>query len=118
MNMAKLAIIRIRGPLRVSPAVRRTFEQLKLRKKFNCVILEDTPANKGMLQVVSGYITWGEISDDALKLLEKRKTPVCYTLHPPRGGFERKGTKVAFNVGGALGYRGDKINALLERMAA
>ena len=35
-------------------------------------------------------------------------------LHPPRGGF--RGTKRAYRVGGALGYRGKEINALLQRM--
>lgn len=35
-------------------------------------------------------------------------------LHPPRGGYE--GTKRAYRAGGALGYRGKEINALLQRM--
>jgi large subunit ribosomal protein L30 len=40
---------------------------------------------------------------------------VC-RLHPPRGGYERKGIKISFNLGGALGYRGDKINKLISKM--
>ena len=35
-------------------------------------------------------------------------------LHPPRKGWE--GIKRSFTEGGALGYRGDAINALLRRM--
>ena len=35
-------------------------------------------------------------------------------LHPPRRGWE--GIKRSFTEGGALGYRGDAINALLRRM--
>jgi len=35
-------------------------------------------------------------------------------LHPPRGGFE--GIKRSYREGGALGYRGAEINALLARM--
>ncbi|MCK5561102.1 MAG: 50S ribosomal protein L30, partial [Thermoplasmata archaeon] len=35
-------------------------------------------------------------------------------LHPPRKGYE--GIKRAYTVGGALGYRGKKINELLARM--
>ncbi len=35
-------------------------------------------------------------------------------LHPPRKGYE--GIKRAFVIGGALGYRGKKINDLLARM--
>jgi large subunit ribosomal protein L30 len=35
-------------------------------------------------------------------------------LHPPRKGYE--GIKRSFAAGGALGYRGKKINDLLQRM--
>jgi large subunit ribosomal protein L30 len=35
-------------------------------------------------------------------------------LHPPRKGYE--GVKRSFTAGGALGYRGDAINALIDRM--
>ena len=37
-----------------------------------------------------------------------------FRLHPPRKGYE--GIKRSFNEGGALGYRGDKINQLIRRM--
>jgi len=39
-----------------------------------------------------------------------------FRLAPPRKGFERKGIKLPFSLGGALGYRKDKINDLLQRM--
>jgi large subunit ribosomal protein L30 len=39
-----------------------------------------------------------------------------FKLHPPEGGFERKGIKAPFSLGGVLGYRKDKINALIRRM--
>ena len=35
-------------------------------------------------------------------------------LHPPKKGY--KGVKRSYQSGGALGYRGKNINALLERM--
>jgi large subunit ribosomal protein L30 len=35
-------------------------------------------------------------------------------LHPPRKGYE--GVKRSFSAGGALGYRGEDINKLIERM--
>ena len=37
-----------------------------------------------------------------------------FRLHPPRKGYE--GIKRSYKVGGALGYRADKINVLLRRM--
>jgi len=39
-----------------------------------------------------------------------------FRLHPPSGGYERRGIKYPYTLGGALGYRGDAINALLRRM--
>lgn len=39
-----------------------------------------------------------------------------FRLGMPRKGFERKGIKVPFSLGGALGYRKDKINDLIQRM--
>ena len=39
-----------------------------------------------------------------------------FRLSPPLKGFERKGIKQPFSVGGALGYRKEKINALVRRM--
>jgi len=39
-----------------------------------------------------------------------------FKLAPPIKGFERKGIKKPFSLGGALGYRKEKINELLGRM--
>jgi len=39
-----------------------------------------------------------------------------FRLNPPKGGFGNQGTKKPFSIGGALGYRGAKINDLLKRM--
>lgn len=39
-----------------------------------------------------------------------------FKLTPPKGGFERKGTKRPFSLGGALGYRKEKINDLIKKM--
>jgi len=39
-----------------------------------------------------------------------------FRLKPPEKGFERKGIKKSFAVGGALGYRKDNINNLIIRM--
>ncbi len=39
-----------------------------------------------------------------------------FKLSPPSKGFERQGTKKPFSLGGALGYRKDKINDLIVRM--
>lgn len=39
-----------------------------------------------------------------------------FKLSPPKKGFEKKGLKVPFSMGGVVGYRKNKINELLQRM--
>lgn len=39
-----------------------------------------------------------------------------FRLGMPKNGFERKGIKVPYSLGGALGYRKDNINDLVKRM--
>lgn len=39
-----------------------------------------------------------------------------FRLTPPKKGFERYGVKTPFSMGGALGYRKEKINGLIQRM--
>lgn len=39
-----------------------------------------------------------------------------FRLSPPSSGYERKGIKKPFSMGGSLGYRKEKINELLQRM--
>ncbi|ADG13284.1 50S ribosomal protein L30 [Methanocaldococcus infernus] len=56
-----------------------------------------------------------KIINGEIKLKDTPLKPV-FRLHPPRKGYERGGIKKHFNIGGALGYRGEKINELLERM--
>jgi len=114
----KYAAILIRGLIRVSGDVKDTLRMLNLQKKNNCSILPKNPVSKGMLFKCKDYLTYGELDAETEKELnEKRKTDKkYYKLHPPRGGFERKGTKQPFNKKGALGYRGDKINALIKKM--
>ena len=50
-----------------------------------------------------------------MRLTDLPNIKPVFRLHPPRGGL--KGTKKrSFREGGALGYRGEKINDLIERM--
>ena len=39
-----------------------------------------------------------------------------FRLMPPSKGFERQGIKKPFSMGGALGYRKEKINDLIKKM--
>jgi len=120
----KIAIILVRGLVRATSKVKNTLKMLNLERKNYCSIVLNTEANMGMIDVVRSFVTYGEIEDDTLKtLLEKRgekrdekRLKPFFRLAPPVGGFERKGIKVPFSQGGALGYRGENINTLIKKM--
>ncbi|MBR9690903.1 50S ribosomal protein L30 [Candidatus Woesearchaeota archaeon] len=126
-----LAVIRIRGMTGVRKEISDTLKMLNLNSKFSCVVVPKNESYEGMVKKAKDFITWGEIDSQTLKKLkEKReeqssqaassgkpeKEKKVFRLSPPRGGFERKGTKKAFRQGGALGYRKDKINDLIKKM--
>ncbi len=140
---AKIAVIRVRGRINLSEELKKTFEMLNLHNKNWCVVLNDSPSVRGMLKKVKDYVTWGEISESTYnELIQKRgekykertedsrskiqyKKYIIYNnekykrffrLNPPKKGYGRKGIKASFNNGGALGYRAEKINDLLQRM--
>ena len=113
----RIAIIRIRGGIKVKGTIKDTMNMLRLYRKNYCVVVEGNASIMGMINKIKDYITWGEIDDDTFKMLvEKKGEKKFFRLSPPRGGFERKGIKVPFKVGGALGYRAEKINDLIKRM--
>jgi large subunit ribosomal protein L30 len=120
----KLAFILVRGLVRIRTEIVTTLYTLRLRQSHACVVVDDTPSNRASAMKCKDYIAYGEINDETYKLLvEKRgkkdkdgKLKKYFLLHPPRGGFERKGIKTPFTTGGALGYRGAKINDLIKKM--
>lgn len=57
-----------------------------------------------------------ELFNDTKQIKDIEGLKPFFRLLPPRKGFERKGTKKHFSVGGALGYRKEKINDLIQRM--
>lgn len=148
--MEKVCVVRIMSALKKRGDAQSTIKSLRLNKLHSCTIIDKTDANIGMLKKVDNLITYGELDEDSLKALLKRRAMVSknkryewqenalddfaaaflsgkktlkdlnikevFSLHPPTKGFERKGKKTPFNLGGAFGYRGDKINLLLKRM--
>jgi large subunit ribosomal protein L30 len=127
--MERLAIIQVRGTIGANRPIIDTLRSLRLHRQNYCTIVPKTPEYSGMLQTAKDFITWGEIDEATYKALtEKRGEEVkdsdakgkgikkFFRLNPPQKGYGRKGTKKAFSDGGALGYRGAKINDLLLRM--
>ena len=154
MTDKKLAVILIRGTINTSPDVKKTLDLLRLRKKNACVVIENTEVNRGMVQRIKDYATYGLIDEAFFKeIIEKRgelvgKDKVAdskfdsakvakeyfsgklksreftekynlkpfFRLHPPIGGFERKGIKMPYAKGGVLGNRGEEIKELISKM--
>lgn len=116
--MSKLAVVRVRGNAAVPEKLERVLNLLNLGTRNHCVVLDDNKTNKGMIQKAQNFVTWGEVDDETIKLLEdkKRGDSKSYNLSPPEKGFEMGGVGRRWKEGGALGYRGEKINELVRRM--
>ncbi len=72
--MPLYAIIRIRGRVDVPPDIDYTLKLLRLHKKFHATLYpSDLPGIQGMLRKVKDWVTWGEIDEETLiELLKKR----------------------------------------------
>ena len=127
-KVTKIAVIRIRGKVNLKKPVKDTLKMLRLYKKNYCTVYDATSNILGMINKIKDYVTWGEIDDETLKLLKEKRgektknkkgeeiVKPFFRLSPPRKGFGRKGIKLPFNIGGALGNRKEKINDLIKRM--
>ena len=132
-----IAIIRITGQVGLDADIKETLFRMRLRNKYNCIIINDDQENKKILQKIRNFTAYGKISEDTLKkLVEARAEPIggkkidadkvvkeiksgkissikpYFRLHPPRGEIK---SKLHFPKG-ILGDNGDKINKLIERM--
>ncbi len=69
----KIAILLVRGIINTHPDVRMTLDLLRLRNKHVCVVIENNEINKGMLQKVKDYTTYGVVTEAFFKeMLDKR----------------------------------------------
>jgi large subunit ribosomal protein L30 len=120
----RIAVIRIRGEVNLRTPIKDTLSIIGLKRKHHCIVFDENPSMLGMVEKIKDYVTYGELDDATFaELVQKRqekdsegKPKKAFRLHPPRGGYERKGTKKAFAQKGALGYRGAKINDLVRKM--
>ncbi len=154
----RVAVVRVRGKVRVRGSIEDTMKLLNLTRVNHCVIIDDGDQYNGMVRKVKDYVTWGEINKEVFaKLIEKRgrlsghkridneyiakntkyksiddfsekfmslNSELCdipnlnpvLRLKPPKKGYERKGIKKPYSIGGTLGCRGKKINELLSKM--
>ena len=137
------AIIRIHGLIKVKEDVAETLNKLRLRKKYTCVLINETPESKGMIEKVRDYAAYGDINEKTLaEMIKFRGKVIGNSKAKPKDpeklakdilagkkaeelGIKpffrlhppRKGinTKAHFPKG-ALGNHEDKINDLIKRM--
>ena len=137
-----IAMIRIRGEVKVNRDVEETLFRLRLRKKYTCILIQKLNKEQiGMVKNVRNYTAYGEISEKTLenliekrgKLLDKTKKKDSkkiaeelikgksleelnikpfFRLHPARGGIK---SKIHFPKG-VLGNNHEEINKLIMRM--
>ncbi len=139
----KIAVVRVRGLTGIRRSVKDTLSMVRLYRKNFCIFLEDTPTNRGMVEKIKDYVTFGMVDEakfqeyytkrgeEFLGKTESKNKSIQYhtfvtlnnknfkpflRLNSPKSGFGRKGLKLTFLQGGALGNRGDKISDLIERM--
>ncbi len=140
-----IAIIRVRGEVKTKGNIEDTMLMLNLKTVNNCVVIPENETYIGMLHKIKDHVTYGTITKETFKKMlakwgrsgQKRlqlkdvdkivdeifagkkklrdyDINPTFRLHPPKRGYE--GIKRQYQENGTLGNRGDKINALLERM--
>ena len=68
-----LVAIRIRGLSDISQEIKDTLMMLRLTRNCHATLLDDRPAYEGMLRKSKNCITWGEISQENIALLLKKR---------------------------------------------
>ncbi len=133
-----LAVIRVRGRVKVRQSIAETLNRLNLKRVNNLVLVNSgDPSRLGMVQKCKDFVTFGEIEKEPLsKLLGSKglkideaavsslvsgakspkdlKIAMPLRMHPPAHGYE--GIKKDYKSGGSLGYRSTEISKLVMRM--
>lgn len=68
-----ICAVRIRGTISASREVRETLQMLHLTRNNYAVLIDNRPSFLGMLKTAQHFVTWGEISKEAVQMLVKEK---------------------------------------------
>jgi ribosomal protein L30/L7E len=104
MSGKMIAAIRLRGSIKVRSEVKDTLRMLKLGRKNSLSIIKVTPSNMAMIKKSEDFITWGELPEGIREIKKFRLKPA-----------KLKSIKERYPKGD-LGYRGEKIVELIEKM--
>ncbi|MBI2124797.1 uL30 family ribosomal protein [Candidatus Pacearchaeota archaeon] len=68
-----IAVIRISGLVEIRKDFAETLDRLLLKKKYNCIVMQEKPELLGMLKKTENFVAYGSIDKGMLaKLIEKR----------------------------------------------
>lgn len=141
-----IAAIRISGLIKTEKKkLEETMFRMRLRRKYNCVILDERPETLGMIEKAKNFIAFGKIEEKTLELLLKHRGKKIGNVKAKVSDAEA--SKIAKEVmagkklealgivpwfclhparggivsklhypKGVLGNHKDKINELIERM--
>ena len=68
-----MAVVRIMGSIGVRKNIKDTMKMLRLDAPNRCVVVPDGPSYKGMAEKVRDYVTFGEITQDMLLAMLKKR---------------------------------------------
>ncbi len=133
-------VVRITGQVDNNAKVNETLSRMRLRRKYSCVLINETPENMGMIKSVRNFVAYGDVDEKILKeLIQKRgksedgtKIDIdkvvknilenksmkesgikpFFRLHPPLKGINSK----QHFPRGVLGDHKEKIKDLIRRM--
>ena len=71
--MKRLAVVRVRGRVKVNQEIEDTLKMLRLTRANHCVFIDNRPSYLGMLQKVKDYVTWGEVDEEDVALILKHR---------------------------------------------
>jgi len=138
------AVVRVRGGASAIRETEDTAAKLRLCSVNSCTVMPADGTHTGMLHMAADYLTWGEVSEDALSMLIGKRGKMDDGSRPDgkqakslaakvlkAGTLKGSGLRPVFRLSpparglrsirmhyprGDLGYRGAEINGLLERM--
>lgn len=68
-----LVAIKVRGTISAKREARETLNMLNMKKTNNAIIIDNRPSFIGMLYRVQNYVTWGEVLEETLvEMIKKR----------------------------------------------
>ncbi len=71
--MVAYAVVRVRGKVGVKGEIEETMKRLRLTRVNHANVVPATPTYEGMIRKAKDYITWGEVDEETLELLIRKR---------------------------------------------